>query len=155
MKNYYGDILDLMPISPAWWDENSVPRFCDFSPQYTANIYASEVVLFEVKCQICGASFNVVLSGRKELICDKVEYWPLAGKIITKMLHYGDPPNSDCCLSGPTMNSEPHRVLEYWRRDNKSLQWKRMSEHEVDIKPYWVNLHEAVDSKYLEGDSNG
>ena len=34
--------------------------------------------------------------------------------ILTHELHYGDPPNDGCCDAGPTMNSVPHRVIEYW-----------------------------------------
>ncbi len=29
-------------------------------------------------------------------------------------IDYGDPPNIRCCDAGPSMNSVPIRVLEYW-----------------------------------------
>ncbi len=51
------------------------------------------------------------------------ELWDMATKERKKnlsdliqdgSLHYGDPPNIDCCGAGPTMNSIPIRVVEYW-----------------------------------------
>jgi hypothetical protein len=138
MNNYYADILALSPTSPIWWDENAVPRYCAFSPEEKADIYTDEVVLFHVRCQACRKGFHVVQSAKRQFICEKVDYWPLAGQIITKMLHYGDPPNVDCCSGGPTVNSEPNLVLQYWRRDWKSFSWIRMPEYEIDIMPDWV-----------------
>lgn len=34
--------------------------------------------------------------------------------ILTHQLHYGDPPNAQCCEAGSATNSVPHRVIEYW-----------------------------------------
>ena len=33
----------------------------------------------------------------------------LASRVADGTIHYGDPPNAECCASGPTMNSEPAR----------------------------------------------
>jgi hypothetical protein len=52
LHTHYGDILDSVPGEPLWWDENAVPRFCEFSLDKLANIYASEAVLLLISCQI-------------------------------------------------------------------------------------------------------
>ena len=38
----------------------------------------------------------------------------LSERIRDMTIAYGDPPNIGCCPAGPTMNSVPRRVLEYW-----------------------------------------
>lgn len=58
-------------------------------------------------------------------------------------LHYGDPPNIHCCAAGPTMNSIPIRVLEYWSRENPLLDWQRDPALEVEITPEWASETEA------------
>jgi len=45
MNTYYGDILELTDKQPQWFDENAVPRFCTFSTQKLAYIYAKEAAL--------------------------------------------------------------------------------------------------------------
>jgi hypothetical protein len=41
-------------------------------------------------------------------------------------VHYGDPPNVNCCAAGAAMNSMMHRILEYWSRDYEvSKDWQR------------------------------
>ena len=66
-------------------------------------------------------------------------------EIVACDLHYGDPPNSQCCAAGPTMNSEPHRVVEFWKRRSfnetwkpHELLWERDHSLETDIRPDWV-----------------
>jgi hypothetical protein len=58
----------------------------------------------------------------------------------------------ECCAAGPTENSIPRRVLEYWHRcfderyiENRRIkdpaayfEWVRDRTLEVDIRPAWV-----------------
>lgn len=69
----------------------------------------------------------------------------LAAQIREKSIHFGDPPNAcpDSCGAGATMNSEPRRVLEYWRKGRKDegeswLEWVRDPALETDVQPEWV-----------------
>ncbi len=134
MKNSYDDIRAAAG-EPLWWDENGVPRYAEFSTDHLANIYAHEAALAEITCQGCGKPFQVAFSrsslDRKRSLREEIE---------TKELHYGDPPNEGCCLAGPTMNSEPRRVIQYWWRAffGHDLRWQRDERLEIDIKPDWV-----------------
>lgn len=73
--------------------------------------------------------------------------------IETNEIHYGDPPNIQCCDSGPTMNSVPIEIIEYWEQiirpediDNdtgviKNLRnWTRHKELEVKISCSWNDI---------------
>ena len=55
----------------------------------------------------------------------------LADGIRNKTLHYGDPPNIECCAAGPTMNCNDHKVLQYWKRED--LEWVRGKTLEIDF----------------------
>lgn len=115
MNHHYKDIRDAIPTPPLWWDENAVPRYCAFGPEEGANIYAEEIVLLKIRCQSCGRSFSVCMSsGTMDRARKRAT---LAEQVADKTIHYGDPPNVDCCPAGPTMNSEPDRVLQFWRRE--------------------------------------
>jgi hypothetical protein len=121
MRNHYKDILDRIDEPPAWFDDYGVPRFGDFSPRHLSNIYACEAALAEVSCQNCERMFKVALTDRftsKGL--------GLSDEIRLGRVHYGDPPNVDCCHVGASMNSEMHRILEYWSRDYEvHRDWQR------------------------------
>lgn len=128
MHRCYSDILELTDKQPIWFDEYAVPRFCAFSPD-CVDIYADEVVLFLIRCQSCGHEFSVIA-------CQggfDVQISSYAEAITEKELHYGDPPNIGCCSAGPTMNSEPVRVLEYWRRASKQQAWQRDPKFEIEL----------------------
>lgn len=145
MHESYEDIRSRIADPPQWFDEHAVPRFCAFDPMRVANIYADEAVLAEVTCQSCGHSFSVAFSRDRmeafELKCS------LSDEIRTRSLHYGDPPNIGCCGPGPTMNSEPRRVMEYWHRSHREyvdegvvtdmayFEWRRDPALETDITP--------------------
>ena len=121
MHQYYGDILERVSEQPQWFDEHAVPRFCAFSPQRLASIYAREAALVLIRCQSCNREFAVAFSElnlRHALWSDdhKTKIKTIGDLIEEGSLHYGDPPNVRCCPAGPTMNSEPVRVLEYWYR---------------------------------------
>lgn len=136
MNNNYADIRDRIAEPPRWWDEHAVPRYSEFGNLEVANIYADEIALVKITCQGCGRPFHVAFS------TDCMEKFENGGRTLAalireKGLHYGDPPNVGCCAAGPTMNSEPRRVLEYWRR-KAAFDWVRDPALEVDITPDWV-----------------
>lgn len=134
MNRYYGDILDLTRERPKWWDENGVPRFVPFAPTLL-DIYANEAVLLEIKCQGCRVTYMVAMSlhtfDREE------DDLSLAEHIQGGSLTYGDPPNNRCCPVGPTMNSIPVRVHQYWEFDLKTPKehgFARRKELEIVLK---------------------
>jgi len=61
----------------------------------------------------------------------EAEKYSIANQIKEKTIHYGDPPNVRCCAAGPTMNSDPLLVLEYWER--KNFDWVRNPEYEINL----------------------
>jgi len=142
--NCYHEILETMG-EPKWWDEHGVPRYVDFTPQETANIYASHVVLALITCQSCGHEFRVAFSQGDYEIMESAR--TLASYIQDRELHYGDPPNNNCCLAGPTMNSVPQRVLEYWSQDkqeNGRRDWVRHPEFELEMVPDWATANQRL-----------
>ncbi len=132
MNNSYIDIRSRISDSILWWDEYAVPRYEKFSPRSIANIYAEQVALVEIACQNCGQIFLVAISADWLAVNTKSA---IDVGIKEKSLHYGDPPNIDCCPAGPTMNCDDLRVVEYWQRDD--LEWVRVPELEVylDARP--------------------
>lgn len=132
MHVYYGDILEKISEEPQWWDECAVPRFCEFSPDKVADIYAREVALVLIECQSCGAPFKVAFSYGVRA------YWKeeksLEDCVREGRIHYGDPPHY-CCAAGPTMNSVPIRVLEFWKRHCGVN--TRIPEREIELTPFW------------------
>lgn len=145
MNHHYSDIRSLIYVPPKWWDEHAVPRYCDFSPDNLANIYAEECCLLLICCQQCGTEFKVAMSidpmekyanidkSKPDQIPFMETYDWLAEEIRSNEIHYGDPPNIDCCGAGPTMNSVPKRVIEYWRKSIENWSWQRDSSLEVEI----------------------
>ena len=107
----YADIRALTDKPPSWWDEFGVPRYIVFSPLKLGNIYAKEAVLLRIACQCCSREFDVAMSWSNR------PPKPLSELIETSLIHYGDPPNVQCCDGGPTMNSIALEVLEYWTED--------------------------------------
>lgn len=125
MKASYADIRSRLG-APTWWDEHAVPRYCDFHPSATANIYADEVCLMQIRCQGCGAAFPVAFSEDiyARITRDGDIYPPISERIDE--LYFGDPPNAGCCAAGPTMSSEPVRIIEFWsRNDDPNREWHR------------------------------
>lgn len=113
---------------PKWWEETGHPRYCDFSPDKTYNIYADEVALLEIACQDCGRRFSVSMNWSTG------EPFPLS-KLIGSgscQFGYGDPPNVGCCPAGPTMGSDGLRVIEFWEKDG-NFKWVRIPELEIDL----------------------
>jgi len=124
----YEDILDRVSEPPTWWDCNGTPRFGEFSPDKSPNIYAREVILLEIACQGCLTRFRVELNiGPYDLVKGQdggMEFDSFA----TTTPFYGDPPNTGCCPSGPTMSSYSSHIVEFWRRADWN--WNRRSDLE-------------------------
>jgi len=137
MHNDYEDIRSRIAEAPSWHDDNGVPRYGAFRPEAVPSIYADEAALVEIGCQACRTRFRVAFhtsqGDRLMAAAMRRDTNPMAGPglaehIRGKTLHYGDPPNMGCCPAGPTMNSDPIRVLEYWRRGTwaeNHMRWVR------------------------------
>ena len=151
MHNTYSDIRALTDVAPKWYDENGVPRYCDFHPDQLATIYANEAVLALIQCQACGTRFHVAfseLNQKHKLWADdqKTRTAYLSDLIMDRDLHYGDPPNTECCDAGPSMNSVPIAVIEYWHKpyirmeprtrimDTSLLNWMREDKFERSVR---------------------
>lgn len=137
MNHHYRDITDKLG-DPKWWDEHAVPRYCDFSPDATANIYAKEVALVLIECQNCRTEFRVCFStDGMAWLRGEVKLHSLAGDVERGLIHYGDPPNAGCCPAGPTMNSVPRRILEFWAKGDR-FEWKRLRKLEHPLDCEWA-----------------
>lgn len=153
MNHHYKDIRNRIPEPPKWFDEQAVPRYDKFAPNQTADIYCDEVALVEIACQSCGTHFLVAISSQRTdyvlRLMERDEYkslpskeaqnaWfeglsksPLADGIREKGIGYGDPPNVECCPSGPTMTSDAIRVCEYWHQER--MDWVRDAALEIPL----------------------
>jgi hypothetical protein len=139
MNRSYSDITTKLG-EPQWWDDQCVPRYCEFKP-YECGVYDCLVVLVEIRCQECARPFRVVGSWDHMRALMRAQK-PLAELIpapkerdaVATFVHFGDPPNHDDdahgnpCHAGATMKSEPVRVLEWWAREN--FEWVRKPEFE-------------------------
>lgn len=143
MNHDYEDITSRIVEPPRWFDERAVPRYCEFGPSHSANIYADEAVLFVIECQACRTPFRVCLTSDSSMravrghIEKRAPDPSLAEQVRSHTLEYGDPPNMGCCPSGPTMNSVPRRVLEYWYRRSGHGDWERDEKLEADLHCDW------------------
>lgn len=135
MNHHYGDIRSRISEPPKWFDEHAVPRWSAFGPRETANIYADQVAFVHIACQSCSRDFLVCFSW---CWSDKAlrGQAPLSERV--RDLHYGDPPNVECCPAGPTMNSVPRRVVQFWRRDTPRDDWRRDPSLEIAIDCEWA-----------------
>ncbi len=141
MLRNYEDIRSRISDPVLWWDDNGVPRYCEFHPS-RCGIYDAVVALVEVACQACGKRFlvAVTLDGHAlEELGDRYRR-PTHGDIGS--FHYGDPPShrAEGCLADDTMNVESVRVAEFWERE--AGEWRRLPEHEVYIGEH--DLQEPV-----------
>ena len=126
MHRYYKDILSRISEQPKWFDEYAVPRYCDFEPNKCANIYTNECALVLIQCQACHHKFQVCFSEKP------FSYGKIWKRIQSKEMHYGDPPNIECCAEGLAMTSESIRVLEYWKKVD--YEWVRNSSFEINLE---------------------
>src|SRR3989454_3011954 len=91
MLRSYDDIRSRIKDAIRWWDDNGVPRYCDFSPE-ECGVYDVVVALVEVGCQACMERFRVAVTFDRESLRQVGERYalPTAGNIGT--FRYGDPP---------------------------------------------------------------
>ncbi len=149
MKEGYDDILKVAAsagVAPQWWDENGTPRFAPHHPGLCPDIYANEVVLLVIACQLCRHEMPVQLSaGTMERVRASMmgrTFMSLADQVRSGVIHYGDPPHHDhdgeFCHAGCTMNCIDVRVVEFWSNDN-GWEWHRVAELEVTLpEPAWL-----------------
>lgn len=122
MLQHYEDILSRISEPPRWFDEQGVPRYCDFAPRRIANIHARECALLAIECQSCERPFIVALdetTANHNVISrpgQEREWRTLADIIRSHQIEYRDPPNVECCPDGPSQTSTTRRVIEYWER---------------------------------------
>lgn len=129
MHHHYKDIRALAgDREPVWFDEYAVPRYCPFSTSVKARIYADRVALVLIRCQNCGHEFKVCFSSDQFMRLHEPASTLWEG-VLEGWIHYGDPPNIECCPAGPTMNSEAIAVLEAWERE-PHWTWVRKPEYE-------------------------
>jgi hypothetical protein len=91
------------------------------------------VALLLIECQACREEFRVAMSyyGLIDVIKKNAS---LSDRIKNGSIHDGDPPNY-CCAAGPSMNSIPVCVLEFWRKD--SFDFQRDTKLEIPLTPFW------------------
>ena len=128
MLHNYPDIIERLG-KPLWWDEVGCPRYDEFKPNLTNNIYAREVILLEIACANCDRKMLVAMSWCPLLPLDGCP--SLRSRVTDKTVHYGDPPCFDCSC-GATENCTDFRVVQFWQRAN--FEWSRVPELEVDIE---------------------
>lgn len=136
MHHHYNDIRSKIDSEPIWFDEYGVPRYCKFVPDLCNNVYAAEVALLLISCQGCGKRFEVCMSVNMFELALNPDMKSLANQIEEGDIHYGDPPNTDCCPAGPTMNCIDIRVLEFWKWKKGETGWTRVPELEITL-PEW------------------
>lgn len=125
----YADIRARISETPAWYDENGVPRYGPFTPKASPDIYARLVVLLEIECQQCGERFMVQMSGRNYPPAIAEKY---GGNLDLGTIHYGDPPRHDD-PAGNTMNVWDLRLVEVWMKD-ENFDWTRHPEMENNLE---------------------
>lgn len=138
MNPCYEDILGmgrLLGKEPLWFDRHAVPRYTEFHPRQSSCIYASQVMLMLIQCQNCRTAFKVEMTFSS---FDAVLYNapPLSERVREKAVHYGDPPNTWCCPSGPSMNCIDVRVEQFWIK-NADYEWEREPSLEIEIEGEW------------------
>lgn len=122
----YHEIIEKFGREPDWWTEDGFPRYVQFRPE-ECGIYAMQVALLQIECQSCGHRFNVV----REWSPTGLDDTPPISK-TPNAIGYGDPPNLPCCASGPTMQSDTIRILEFWSRVD-IWEWKRIPAIEATV----------------------
>ena len=132
MLRDYEDITSRLG-EPLWWDDLGAPRYDDFHPEMLG-VYDQIAAFMVIGCQNCEREFQVAQSFtsldllRREPPKDE---HPSAEWAI--YLHYGDPPIHGCI--GDTMNSEPKRILQFWRKGEKDgwPEWERVEGMEGEL----------------------
>ena len=138
----YKDIIDKLG-QPKWWDEAGVPRYCDFSPNEVADIYADKAALIIVRCQGCGKHLPVAWSFRELSIICYVPGHPSGKDCFASFtpptredsgsIGYSDAPShidnqGKYCHLGCVMTTDIRQIKEFWSRDK--IDWKRHKDFE-------------------------
>lgn len=142
MYQLYEDITNKLG-KPKWWDEEGVPRYCDFSPDEVADIYADKAALIIIQCQGCGQHLPVAWSFHKLRIICYVPGHPTGPECFAQLTYptkdnpgsigFGDAPahnnlGDEYCHLGCVMTTDVRRIKEFWSRDE--LDWVRHPEFE-------------------------
>jgi hypothetical protein len=114
MHRSYNDIRSRIAEHPSWWQEGGVPRYGTFDPEVAGSVYANEIALVEIACQLCRTPFLATIeTSRRD--------GRIAQGIRDRSLSYGDPPNVDCCGAGAATSSLTCRVVQYWARGHEEF----------------------------------
>lgn len=134
------DMANFIGREVEWYGIHGEPRFTTFNPR-AATVYADQCALVEIACQNCGQLFPVAAEWHNFSsfhILTKLPNPDLRQQFADGSWHYGDPPNTSCCPAGPTMNSEPRRLLQFWERDDLR-QWIAVTPTPAFTVPDWVD----------------
>lgn len=137
MLESYDDIRRRIPEPPKWFDAHGVPRYDEFHPSMSVNVYAQEVLLYEIECQNCQRRMLVEANWSRHRTLSIRRGNPdasLTHRVQTKDIGFGDPPCfAEDCGAGAVMMSDPIRTVQFWRRD-AAHDWARVPELEgVDL----------------------
>ena len=131
MLNDYRDITRRLG-NPLWYDPQGVPRYDPFEPRLLG-VYIQFAALLSVECQYCRRRFQCAVEAVPREWCPVcMDFHPapiLPTTVQTGFCSWGDPPPHDC--AGDTMGADVLGVLQFWRRDGKTLEWRRDPTHEV------------------------
>jgi len=140
MKADYKDIRSKISEEPLWYDENGVPRYEQFTPRLSPDIYADEVILLEIACQSCRTRFFVEMSwcflvavirtNKGNSFSSCLDAWLLDRANTFCPLHYGDPPRHDCV--GDTMNCDDLQIVEFHKKVN--FEFERIKKYEISLE---------------------
>lgn len=140
MKASFLDIKDRIDEQPRWYDENGTPRYEEFSPDLSPNIYADEVILIEIACQHCREKFLVEMNwGIMHVVLEVYNKEPFSVRLTQWLrnrngnfcpIHYGDPPNHMCI--GDTMNCIDLRIIEFHKKIEH--RFERIKKFEIELE---------------------
>ena len=120
----YDDITSRIAEPAVWW-LNGVPRYRSFAPD-DLGVYAREVALMRVECQMCLQQFDLGLYAPSHR-GDALPY-------------HDDPPrhssDSEDDCAGSTMGYTEVQILEFWR------QVPFEPSADPPIMPHWIRDHE-------------
>jgi hypothetical protein len=133
MLRDYEDIRSRISDPILWWDDNGVPRYCEFHPS-RCGIYDVAAALVDVSCQACGRRFLVAMTMDRSALQKLGDAYRRPSHGDVGSFRYGDPPSHrhEGCAAGDTMNVEGVRVVQFWERE--AGEWRRRPAHEVYIR---------------------
>ena len=143
MHNDYPDIRSRIKEEPTWYDCYGVPRYGEFEPSLSPNIYAQEILLVQISCQYCRQKFLVEFNWDRMQEIFKGRHFEAFSTVVKKWLedeknkdhyppvHYGDPPAHGCV--GDTMNCYDLKIVQFWKKE-EHFKWVRKPEFEVEME---------------------